>query len=91
MTNIKKLLLLYVFSGLSNFARAFETPLHTAAQNGDLDKVQALLAAGADVNAPNNDGFRPLHFTALENSLDVGRYRVDPAVLVAILTGNFGL
>ena len=36
------------------------SPLHTAAVFGHLEAVQALVQAGADVNARNNDGATPL-------------------------------
>lgn len=36
------------------------TPLHAAAQNGDLNLVRALLFNGADMNLASNDGKTPL-------------------------------
>ena len=36
------------------------TPLHVAAMRGDKDKVQALLAGGANPNLLNNAGEPPL-------------------------------
>lgn len=37
------------------------TPLHLAATNADAGPLQALLAAGANVNARDNEGNTPLH------------------------------
>lgn len=36
------------------------TPLHSAANNSDLDSIRALLSAGADPLQPNEDGKTPL-------------------------------
>ncbi len=38
------------------------SPLHLAAQGGHIDVMEALLDAGADVNARDARGFTPLHF-----------------------------
>jgi len=41
-----------------------ETPLHWAAERGDIEKVQELIARGANVNARDNEGDTPLHLAA---------------------------
>ena len=40
------------------------TPLNLAATNPDSSALQALLAAGAEVNVRDNEGLTPLHMTA---------------------------
>ena len=44
--------------------RAGLTPLHRAAAEGHVKVIQLLLAAGAEVDAQNEDGWTPLHLAA---------------------------
>lgn len=46
------------------------TPLHLAAINPDPSAIEALLAAGADVNAADEEGFTPLHMAAFHRQAD---------------------
>jgi hypothetical protein len=47
------------------------SPLHTAAVFGQLEAVRALVQAGADVNARNNDGSTPLIVAAFLCRTDI--------------------
>ena len=49
------------------------TPLHWAAHEGDVAKVDALIRAGANVNAHNRFGSTPLYEAALEGHTEVIR------------------
>ena len=51
------------------------TPLHVAAENGDLEAVQALVATERiDSNAENEEGHTPLDLAASKGCLDVVRF-----------------
>jgi uncharacterized protein len=60
------------------------TPLHYAAADGRLDEVRRLLAAGADANARDDNGWSPLHFAAQSSSAGItealltARAEIDP-------------
>lgn len=43
-------------------SRVGDTPLHIAALRGDIQAVNLLLDAGADINARGEDGFTALHY-----------------------------
>ena len=45
--------------------------IHTAAQNGNLNRVKALLNQGVPVNSRTVDGFTPLHLASRRGSLSV--------------------
>ena len=47
------------------------TPLHYAAADGAVAEVARLLAAGANANARDDNGWSPLHFAAQSNSADI--------------------
>lgn len=49
--------------------RLGRTELHYAVCAGDLTKTKALLAAGAQVDVPDDDGWTPLHFAAQAHSV----------------------
>ncbi len=59
------LLFLLLLSGSLSLAE----PLHDAAKDGDLKKVQELLAQGAYVNAQDNQADTPLHSAAAQGHL----------------------
>lgn len=44
--------------------RSGRTELHYAASENDLTKMQSLLASGAEVDLPDDDGWTPLHFAS---------------------------
>lgn len=54
------------------YMRTF-TPLHIAAQDGDLAEVQALIRMGRDVNSVTESGGTPLNMATKFNRLDVMR------------------
>ena len=47
------------------------TPLHFAAKMGARDQADALIAAGADLNATDRLGWTPLHFAAFHGQTSV--------------------
>ena len=58
--------------------RTGSLPLHTAASRGDLEAVQALLAAGAQVDGRTQRGFTPLDL-----ALFLGKTEVAEALMAA--------
>jgi len=57
--------------------KAGGVPLHYAALGGDTAQVAALLAAGADPDAADLQGFRPLHLACQQGSLDAAQALLD--------------
>ena len=51
--------------------RAGRTPLHYAADDGDVARVKELLATGLDARAADDDGWTPLHFAAQKYAAEV--------------------
>ncbi len=47
--------------------------LHEAAEQGDVGEVKRLLAAGADVNASDDDGGTALHWAVAKDNLEIAR------------------
>ena len=57
--------------------------LADAAMRGDTDAVEALLAAGADVNEPRGDGATALHWAAYGDRLDMAASLIEAGANVA--------
>lgn len=53
---------------------ANNTVLHTACSEGDLKKIQLLIAEGANVNAVNKSLQTPLHYACQRNNVEVVKY-----------------
>ena len=53
--------------------RARRTPLHYAAGDAKIGDADGLLAAGADPNARDDDGWTPLHFAAQAQAVEIAR------------------
>jgi ankyrin repeat protein len=54
--------------GVDRYGR---TELHYAAARGEVERVRALLAEGADPNLADDNGWVPLHFAAQSRSLAI--------------------
>jgi ankyrin repeat protein len=54
------------------------SPLHVAAQSGELERLRDLIARGADVNKPSSQtGGTPLHYAAESGRLAIARALLD--------------
>jgi ankyrin repeat protein len=52
--------------------------LHFAAGHGDLQRVQQLLTAGADINGFDDDmGWTPLHYAVVAEQYEVAKYLIE--------------
>ena len=57
--------------------RQHRPTLHTCAEKGHLDVARAVIEAGADVNAKDNEGLTPLYMCALGGHLEVARALIE--------------
>jgi ankyrin repeat protein len=53
------------------------TELHDAVAECEIERVRQLIAAGADVNARDEDGATPLHYAGAERHIDIIRLLLD--------------
>lgn len=53
------------------------TPLHYAADQGDLEVVKALIARGAEVNAKTGEGVAPLHYAVAAGHLGIVEHLLE--------------
>ena len=63
--------------------RLGDSPVADAAMRGDATAVQALLAKGADVNAPQGDGMTALHWAAHNGDVSLAGILLDAGANVA--------
>jgi ankyrin repeat protein len=63
-------------------ARDQETPLMTAALNGQTEAAVLLLAKGADVMARNSGGFTPLHAAAYAGSVPIAKRLLEKGAVL---------
>jgi ankyrin repeat protein len=68
--------------------RGGRTPLHYAALENDVRKVEALLVGGADPNSADIQGFTPLHFAAQQWSVEAARLLLDRGAAVDPVDGH---
>jgi ankyrin repeat protein len=65
-----------------------DTPLHRAAQQGHIEIVRTLAAAGANVDAVRGDGYRPIHCALMPNWFF--QVRLGPREAIADLLRSAG-
>jgi len=53
------------------------TSLHFAARMNEVKIASALIEAGVDINAKDDDGWTALHFAAGNDNLEIGKVLVD--------------
>ena len=63
--------------GPISYANGGFTPLHFAARQGELETAEALLAAGADIDATAADGKTPLNLAIYNGHYDLAGFLVD--------------
>ena len=66
-----------VTSAAAARAGAADSPVADAAMRDDVEAVRALIAEGADVNAPRGDGMTGLHWAALNGNVEVAGMLIE--------------
>jgi ankyrin repeat protein len=59
------------------------TPLHEAAERGDVTELQRLLDQGANLHEPSGDGFQPIHLALLHGQEDAAKLLIARGADVA--------
>lgn len=67
-------------------AAAYESPVADAAMEGQADRVRALVAEGADVNAAQGDGMTALHWAARHGDEGLAEFLLDSGARVDVGT-----
>lgn len=62
--------------------------LADAAKSGNIDRVRALLVAGADPNTPDGNGIYPLDFAAYDNRVELCRLLLEYHASVRVISGG---
>jgi len=68
-----------------------KTPLHWAAQTGDVQTCRELIARGYPVDCLDENGETPLHFATWYGSLDTTRFLVESGARVNATSHNYPL
>jgi ankyrin repeat protein len=63
-----------------------EAPVADAAMNGDLERVEALIRQGADLDAAQGDGMTALHWAAEEGRVDIAHALIAAGANVSVTT-----
>jgi len=75
---------------LDSKGAGLNTPLSWAAFHGHLELVQYLVNQGADIEAQNGDGCRPLHAVAINNHKEIARYIIEEGAVIEATCWRFG-
>src|SRR5947208_4911316 len=69
-------------------AATVDTRLASAAMNGDLNAVRALISQKLDVNVPQGDGMTALHWAAYKDDLQMAQALIAAGANVKVATRN---
>ena len=70
---------------------SFADPIHDAARDGDIAGVEALLDAGVDVNAKEENGMTPLHYAAQYGRKEIVELLIDEGAEVNAKSKTVGV
>jgi ankyrin repeat protein len=87
----RNLLGAFLVAGLLAAVSAPDAPLADAAMRGDLERVRALIKAGADVNLAQGDGMTGLHWAAELGDVEMARMLMAAGANVEAVTRIGGI